>query len=71
MDVKSLTASSKNGLPEALATFISVDNARALVTMGELGQFTEVRKSGLAEVRQEIEACVIEGEDVLTVRLEE
>ena len=57
-------------LAEALATFISVDNARARVTVGKLGRYKEVREIVLPKVDKEYtEACVIEGEDALTRRL--
>ena len=36
-----------------LATFISVDNVRALVTVGELGQFKEVHEVVLPKVDKE------------------
>ena len=42
VEVKGLTEKSKERLAEPLATFISVENARVLVTMGELAQFKEV-----------------------------
>ena len=44
VEVKGLTDSRKERPAEALATFTSVDNARALVTMGELARFKEVHK---------------------------
>ena len=40
--VQSLTESGKSKLAEALATLISVDSAKALVTMGELGRYKKV-----------------------------
>ena len=41
--VKGPTESSKYRLTQALASFIAVDNARALVTVGELAQFKGCR----------------------------
>ena len=59
-------------LAEELATFISVEHARALVTAGELGRYREVHDIVLPEFDKEYpEACVIEGEEVLTLRPEE
>ena len=53
-------------------TFIWVDNVRALVAMGELGRCREVREIVLPKFDVEYaEACLIEGEDALTLRLEE
>ena len=43
--MKAFTESSKEGLADALGTFISVDNARESVTKGELAQFKEAHKS--------------------------
>ena len=40
--VKGFTDSSKNRFAEGLESFISVDNRRAFVTLGELAQFREV-----------------------------
>ena len=42
--VKGFTDDSRENLVDASATFISVDNIRAFVTMGELGQCKEVQK---------------------------
>ena len=53
-DAKLLIGSSKNRLAAALETFISVDNARALVTMGELAQFKEVHKIVLPTINKEV-----------------
>ena len=51
-------------LAEAFATFGSEDNSRALVIMGELGQYEEVQ-----EVSEEYKDAVeIEGEEILTHR---
>ena len=44
VEVKSLTECSKSMLAEAVITFISVDSAKPLITVGELGQFEEVMK---------------------------
>ena len=44
VEVQDFTESIKERLAGALATFISVDNARALVTMGELAQFKDVHE---------------------------
>ena len=41
VEMKGLAESSKERLAEALATFISVDTAGALVAMGELARSTE------------------------------
>ena len=43
--VKGPTENSKYRLRQALASFIAVDNARALVTVGELAQFKGVQST--------------------------
>ena len=43
--MKGPTESSKYRLTQALASFIAVDNARALVTVGELAQFKGVQST--------------------------
>ena len=48
----SQTDSSHCGFAEALEAFISVDNARALVTMGESVKFKEVHKSFVAKFQK-------------------
>ena len=69
------TEGSREKLAEAPATFISVDNTRALDTMGELGHFKVVRKVVLPKLSKEFaDGCAVEGEEVLeilTLRLEE
>ena len=71
-EVKSLTESSKSRLAEPLATVISEDNVRALVTKGELERYKEVHEIVFPKFDKEYtEACVIEGEEVQTLRLEE
>ena len=70
VEVKDLTESRKDRLAEALLTFISVDNAVALVTMGELVQFKEVRKGVLPSFRWYGDAKAIQGEEVMTLRPE-
>ena len=55
-----------------LATCISVDNTRALVTMGELGQYKEVKEVVLPEFSGEYkDAMVIGGGRILTLGPEE
>ena len=56
-----------------METFISADDARALVTVGELAQFKDVDQMVLPSFNTEVctEAVVIEGEEVMTVRAEE
>ena len=73
LGVKGLERCSKNRLREALRLFIAVDHARAFVTMGEVAQFWKVRKIVLPSLSNEIYACacVVEGEEVLTVCPEE
>ena len=56
IEVKRLTESSQERLPQALATVISVHNARAMITIGELARLKEVHE----EVYKDAE--VIEGE---------
>ena len=56
VEAKGLTESSKDRLAEDLATVISVHNARAMITKGELAQFKDVHE----EVYKDAE--VIEGE---------
>ena len=60
-------------LADALATFISVDNARALVTMAELALFKEVHKVTSPSLKKEVytDAKVVEGEEVTILRLVE
>ena len=63
MEVKGLTESSRRKLAEAQATFISVDNVRALVTLGELDRYKEVHEIVLPKFDKEYtEACVMERE---------
>ena len=70
--VKSRTESSKSRLVEALTTFISIDNAGALVIVGELGRYKEVHEIVFPKLdKKYIVACVIEGEKVLPLRPEE
>ena len=45
MEAKGLAEGSNHSITEGLESFISVDNARALVTMGELAQFKDVHKN--------------------------
>ena len=73
VEVKGSPESSKERLAEALATFISVDNTRSLVTMGELAQFSEVHKVVLPSFDKEVykHPRTTEGEEVLTFRPEE
>ena len=68
-EVQSLTVSSKSKLTEVSATFISVADVRALVTMGELTRCKEVREKVLPKLdKEDAEACVIEGCEVQTLR---
>ena len=68
MEVKGLAESGKGKLAEALATLISVDYVSALVTIGELERYKQVHEIVLPEFdREYTEACVIEGEEVLTL----
>ena len=71
--MKGLTESSKNRFVEALESFTSVDNARALVTMCELTEFKDVRKIVLSHSNKAVrkEAVVLGGEEVMTLRPEE
>ena len=64
VEVKGIPESSNHRLADAFATFISVDNAGALVTMGELAQFKEVHKIVFFNFYKEVRknAKVIEGE---------
>ena len=64
--VKSLTEDSREKLAEAFATFTSVDNTRASVSMGELRQYKEVKEVVSPQLSEE--AMVIEGEEVPTLR---
>ena len=59
-------------LAEAPTATTSGDSVGALVTMGELGRYKEVHEIVFPEFDTEYaEACVIEGEEVLTLRPEE
>ena len=49
VEVKGFTDSSQERLAEPFGTFFSPDNARALVTMGELARFKEVHKVVLSK----------------------
>ena len=56
-------------MAEVLATCISVDNTRALVTMGELGQYKEVKQVVVPEFSGAYkDAMVIGGGGILTLR---
>ena len=69
VEVKGLTESSKG---KAGGTFISVDNVRALVTLGERVRYKGVNEMVLPEFdKDHTESCVFEGEEVLTFRPEE
>ena len=57
MEVKGLTERSRRKLAEALEIFISVNNVRALLTVGELGRCKEVHDMVLAEIQQGIQRC--------------
>ena len=71
-DTRSQMRCCQRKLAEASANFISVDNVRALVTMSELERYKEVHGIFLPKFdREYTEACVIEGEEVLTIRPEE
>ena len=51
LEVKGLTESSKSRLAGGrLATFISVDNVKAVVTVGELARDKKERENGHAEI---------------------
>ena len=52
------TEGSREKLAGAPATFISVDNTRALDTLGELGQFKVVRKVVLPKTQQGVRRWV-------------
>ena len=56
---KGLTEGSREKLAEALATFISLDNARALVTMGDLGQYQEVHEVVLPKFSEEYQDTMV------------
>ena len=70
IEVKGLTENSRK-LAEPLATFISVDTSRAIVTMDELGQHTAVQEQVVHQFSEEYkDSTVIEEEKVLTFRTE-
>ena len=73
MVVQSSAESSKNIISEALKIFIAVDNLRALVTMGDLAKFRKVHESVPPNFNKGTykHACVMEGDDVLALRVEE
>ena len=72
VQLKLVIESSKGKLAEALATFISADNVRAQITMGELGQYKEVREEVLPKfIKEFTEAMAMKEEEVLTLRFEE
>lgn len=48
-------------MAEVLATCISVDNTRASVTMGELGQYKEVKQVVLPEFSGEYKDAMVIG----------
>ena len=59
-------------MAEVSATCISVDNTRALVTMGELGQYKEVKQVVVPEFSGKCkDAMVIGGGGIPTLRPEE
>ena len=64
VEVKGIPESSNHRLADAFATFISVDNAGGLVTMGELAQFKEVHTIVFSNFHTGVRknAEVIEGE---------
>ena len=62
--VQSLAEGGESRLAEALATLTSVDNAGAVVTMGELGRDKSGARNSLSKVMEYNEAFVIEGEEV-------
>ena len=67
-----MTESSKERPAEAPTTFISVDNVRALVTLRELGRYKEVHEIVLPKFNETFkDACVTEGEDILTLCFKE
>ena len=67
VEVKSLADSSKSRLAEALATFNSDEKARAL---GELWRYKGGARNSFPKFDKEHkEACAIEDEEVLTLRL--
>ena len=65
-------ARSKNRIIEELRQFSAVNNARALVTMGELAKCRGTRPSALPDFDKDTypHACVIAGDEVLTRRRE-
>ena len=67
------SADNNNIISEALKRDTAVDNARALVTMGELAQFRMARQILPPMFNRDTceHACAMEGEEVLTVRMEE
>ena len=71
--VQKLAASSKHWIIEALKRFIAVDNARTLVTMGEPAKYREVQPIVLPNFDKVTHprASVTEGDNVLTLRLDE
>ena len=73
VEVKGLLESSKEELAAPLATFVSVEKMRALVTMGDLTRFKEVRTTVVPSFDKELYKAVgvIEGEQVMTLRQDE
>ena len=73
VEVKGSAESSMGKLAKKSAgKLLSVDNVRALVTVGELERCKEVYEIVFPKFDKEhTEACVIEGEEVLTLRPED
>ena len=71
VEVKDLAESCQERLAEA--SFISVDHARALITVGELAQLKEVHIVALPSFDKEVyrRKEVFDGEEVMTLRPEE
>ena len=67
MEAKGLAEGSNDRITEALESFISVDNARVLVTMGEMTQFKDVHNIVPPNKAMCKDAAVVE-EEVLTLR---
>ena len=67
VEVHGILACSKEDLAEALAIFLSVDNAGALVNKGELAKF----KDGVLPSFNKEVATVVKGEEVMALRPEE
>ena len=72
VEIMGLTESSKDRFAEFLDSLIYVDIARVLVTMGEIAQFKDGQKVVLPSFNTEVYGdAMVEGEEVMTLRLQE